>query len=213
VNASLLRHLIALVVVVWSGTPTAGVSAQSVTPPVQGQPLPITVGDQLRIETWREAQYSGVYTVDAAGRVTLPQVGRWTVQGLTADSLRERLVAAWGQTLRDPVVQVTVLRRIRVLGEVTSPGLFHLDETFSVADALAMAGGRTPLAKNGVVRFRRGDTDKWVDVRSDLPLRAVDVRTGDELFVPRQGWWERNTAPMIGAIGGLLGIVAALTVR
>lgn len=188
---------------------------------VQASAPPITPGDQLQIETWREEFYSGVFTVDAQGRITLPKVGEWTVAGLSRDALRDRLVSAWGETLRDPVVQVTVLRRIRVLGEVMNPGVFYLDETMSVADALALAGGRTPLARDGEVVFRRGGplqsfveaTPESIDVRLDTRLGALQVQTGDELFVPREGWWARNLVPVMTAVGGFVGIALAVVTR
>jgi polysaccharide export outer membrane protein len=206
-------HAVLLLALLMGGGARAHAQAPLDTAEALRLQRPISVGDQLRIETWREELYSGVFTVDAAGRVTLPQVGVWTVTGLTADALRDRLTAAWGETLRDPLVQVTVLRRIRVLGEVLSPGVFYLDETFSVADALAMAGGRTPLAREGDVRFRRGADETLIDVRIDAQLSDLEVQTGDELFVPREGWWNRNLIPVVGAVGGLLGLAVALVLR
>jgi protein involved in polysaccharide export with SLBB domain len=207
------RVVLLLALIFGVGMPLPLLGAQAQVVPEPRTPLPISVGDQLRIETWREELYSGVFTVDAAGRVTLPQVGVWTVTGLTADALRDRLTAAWGETLRDPLVQVTVLRRIRVLGEVLTPGVFYLDETLSVADALAMAGGRSALAREGEVRFRRGGEETLLDVRSDARLGDLGVQTGDELFVPREGWWSRNVIPVVGAAGGLLGLAVALVLR
>lgn len=179
----------------------------------QWDDLPIRIGDVVRLAVWRQPEYTGDFPVNARGRAVLPLVGEWEVEGELPSELRRRLTEAYARTLRDPVVSLEVLRRIRVLGEVPRPGIFHLDATMSVADALAHAGGRTPLARGGDVILRRGDEVLMSDVRTDALLAELPIRSGDELFVPQRSWLDRNAPVLISSTLGLVGVLIAVFAR
>ena len=56
------------------------------------------------------------------GQIVLPRVGTWNVRQETEASLEARLTEALGEDLRDPTVDVIVMRRIQILGAVGRPG-------------------------------------------------------------------------------------------
>ena len=101
-------------------------------------------GDRVRLKVWREPDLSGEFVVDERGIMTFPKVGRVDVQHVTSDSLKSLLVTRLAESLRDPSVDVTVLRRVSILGSVRNPGVYFVDPTTTVSDALAMAGGVNP---------------------------------------------------------------------
>ena len=86
-------------------------------------------GDRVRLKVWREPDLSGDFQVDEDGIVVFPKVGRMYVQRISTDSLKAMLIALYAESLRSPSVEVTVLRRVSVLGSVRAPGLYYIDPT------------------------------------------------------------------------------------
>ena len=100
--------------------------------------------------------------------------------------------------LRNQTVQITWLRRVRVFRAVNVPGLYHVDGTITLADAIALAGGATPIGKlDGVQIVRNG-----VVVQADLPAQALvgeQLYSGDQIMVPERSWASRYLGVIIGA--------------
>src|SRR5690606_38143674 len=118
-------------------------------------------------------------------------LGPQQVGGVSADVVKERLLAGYRNELRNPSIVITPLRRVYVLGEVNEPGLQLVDPTMSLAGAIALAGGANPngdLRNIRVVRQGRVVLDK---IPAERGLALVDVRSGDEIFVGRRGWFDR----------------------
>src|SRR6266513_2037417 len=92
--------------------------------PLSGQhssaPDPVAVtagvrpGDVIRVWIWREQDYSGEFPVDARGTAVLPLLGEVRVPGKTAEQLADTLHEAYRKYLKNPSIQVTVLRRVSV---------------------------------------------------------------------------------------------------
>jgi len=174
---------------------------------------PVLPGDVVSLEIWREEELTGEFLVDQHFLVTLPLIGEIDVRGETELSLRERVRSLMQVELRNPSIQVFVLKRVRVLGAVIEPGIFHVGATMSVADALASAGGRTPTAQPGQVRLRRDGELVDVDVFEDARLSDLAVQTGDELLVPEKRWLERNLGPVVTGLTATVGLIFAILSR
>lgn len=158
-------------------------------------------GDLIRLKIWREPDMSGDVAVDEGGVATLPRLGRLPVANLAADSLKRMLISSYAKYLRDPAVDVTVLRRITVLGAVRTPNVYHVEPTMTVADALALAGGAAPDGKVDQVELRRRDRGPPVKLTRGTRLADTPIRSGDELYVPQRSWLSRNTGVVLGVIG------------
>lgn len=170
-------------------------------------------GDVVQLRIWREPDMSGQFVVDEAGSVVFPRVGEYRVLDDTPESLTERLLADFRQYLRNPSIEITVLRRVRVIGSVTNPGLFLLDPTVTVADALAEAGGATPVGDPDKVRIIRNGEDIAVDVTGDTRIGDSPIRSGDQIFVPERSWLSRNSGVVAATITGTVSLVIALFIR
>ncbi|NJD18811.1 MAG: hypothetical protein FIA95_05960 [Gemmatimonadetes bacterium] len=173
----------------------------------------ILPGDLIRLQVWREPDWNGDFLVDQFGVAALPLGGDLAVEGMTQRELKEKLRQAFAREIREPLLQVLVLKRIRVLGEVRSPGVFTLDPTSSVADALALAGGRSSQGRSDRVLLRRAGQVITANVLVDTRLAELAIQTGDELSVPERPWISRNAPTVIGTSAGLLGILAAVLIR
>ena len=133
--------------------------------------------------------------------------------GLTKSTLEVRLLADYARRLRDPNIDVTVLRRVRIIGSVNDPGLHLVDATVTIADALAMAGGATALGDPDKVRIIRDGQEVAVDLTVDTRLGASIIRSGDQIFVPERNWVSRNSNVVATALSGSVALVIALFLR
>jgi polysaccharide export outer membrane protein len=166
-------------------------------------------GDVVRVEIWQEEDLSGEFALDEEGVVVFPLLGPKPVMGVSPDRLRDQLVEDYGKYLVNTAVNVTLLRRIAVLGEVRVPGLYLIDATNSVADVIARAQGVTSdgdAAKIDLVRSGR-------TVRATLTgveiLQDADIRSGDQIIVGRRGWLSRNFSSVV-SVASLIANVAVI---
>ena len=205
-----MRTLVSLVVaatLVFTGAaegqqPVAGLAPQTLRP-----------GDVVRLQIWREQEMSGEFIVDESGMVVFPRVGEYQVLDDTPETLKARLLADYQQYLRNPSIEITVLRRMRIIGAVTSPGLHLVDPTVTVADALAVAGGATMNGDPDKIRIIRDGVEIAVDIRSNTRIADSPIRSGDQIFVPERSWVARNSAVVAAAITGGVSLVIALFLR
>lgn len=185
------------------------------SPPSAGpkpEPVPgLRPGDVIALSVWREPDLTGEFSVDDRGIVTLPLLGDREVVGMEGPTLRDELLSDYRRYLKNPSIQVTVLRRINILGAVNEPGLYPVDATISVAEALGLAGGVSPtgdaddirLVRDGRVLSERLDRGNLVE--------DVDVQSGDRIVVGEKNWFERNPGALIGSlVAAAAGITIAL---
>ena len=155
---------------------------------------PLQPGDVVRLSISREEGMSGDYPVDATGHAALPLIGMRLVTNVPADQARQDILAAYDEQLRNQTIQVVFLRRVRVLGEVRNPGLYHVDPTMTLGDAIALAGGPTPEASEDIQIFRAG-----TEMHADMTQPAMQqVESGDHIVLQDRGWWSRNARYVFG---------------
>jgi protein involved in polysaccharide export with SLBB domain len=162
-------------------------------------------GDIVRLKIWREPDLSGDYDVNVHGEAVFPKIGSIHVTDMTVDSLQRLLVRTYGEYLRDPAIEITPLRRVTVLGAVKNPGLYPVDPTMSVADAVALAGGATPDGNQKRLELIRNGKKQNVTVATTQEIGATEIRSGDELFVPERSWIARN-GYIVGAVIGAVAV-------
>ena len=148
-------------------------------------------GDMLRISVWPNTELGGEFTVEDGGVVNLPYLGPVQVSGMSVSRLRSELNAGYERAMQNPVVSVTPLVRIAVIGEVRGPGVYFAAPTDDVFDVLGMAGGFTPMAKQGSVQLLREtgvmklDIKKAISEGDPFPIQSLALQSGDNVIVPR----------------------------
>ncbi len=143
-------------------------------------------GDLVRLKIWREPDLSGDFQVDEHGFSVFPKIGQVHVSDITTDSLRRMLIGTYSQYLKDPSIEVTMLRRVTVIGAVKNPGLYPIDPTMTVADVLALAGGADPTGMQDKVDVIRGGKRTRVKFDQRTNVGTLAIRSGDELFLPER---------------------------
>lgn len=155
-------------------------------------------GDAVRVEIWREGDLSGEFAVALDGTVTLPLLGRQRLVDVPLAMLRDTLTAQYRVHLRNPSINITPLRRVHVLGSVRQPGVYPVDPTVTLADAVALAGGTTEGGDLRRIRIvRRGEVIRE-RVAAGETLREVDLNSGDQIYVEQRPWIQRNGATLVG---------------
>ncbi len=195
--------ILAIVVPAWAQSSTA--SAPEVAP--------LAPGDAIRATFWREPQLNGEYRVDETGTVVLPLLGARSVRDIVPARLKTALVNDYGRQLRSPDdVQIVLLRRVRVLGAVKTPGLYLVDPTMTLGDAIALAGGATREGKLNDIRvFRNGR-----EIRSDVNGRArtgEPLGSGDQILVPERSWFSRQGVFLLAGSISAISVLVSQVVR
>jgi protein involved in polysaccharide export with SLBB domain len=150
-------------------------------------------GDILRLRIWREPDMSGDFEVATNGIAVLPRLGDVDVSKIPADSLQPLLTQKYRVYLNNPSIEVLLLRRVTITGAVKTPGVYPLEPTMTIGDALALAGGPASDGKRDVVEIRRAGQRIAADLRTNDVLADSPVQSGDQLYVPSKPWLERNT--------------------
>ncbi len=183
---------------------------QDPSPAVSG----VRPGDVVQIKVWREQDYSGDFNVDSRGIVTVPLLGQVAVRGKSAEWVSDTLRHSYMQYLKNPSIEVTVLRRVAVSGEVAKPGLYPADATISVGDLIALAGGVTAIGDQKKVELLRDGRVIISGLGPGTVLQNSQVQSGDQVFVPQRSWFSRNGGAFLyGGISVASAVIVALLVR
>jgi polysaccharide export outer membrane protein len=168
--------------------------------------------DELRLTVWGGAEFTYDLQVDRGGRVTVPNVGQFTVVGKRLNELRTEM-KQWlsrsysGLTSDPPTVFMDLtLTRVRpsqvfVLGEVPQPGGYTVSSYSTVFNALYSVGG--PLQRGSLRKIqviRDGEVVDTVDLYSYMmegySPDPVQLQSNDYVFVPPRG----KTVAITGAV-------------
>jgi polysaccharide export outer membrane protein len=161
--------------------------------PADGEALQVHSGDRIALRVFQEEAMSDTFVVSQSGEVILPRLGPVQVEGAEVVALQDSLRTAFGKYLRNPAVEVTVLRRVGVHGEVNEPGLYLVDLTMTLRDVIARAGGITPSGDpNKIYLVRDG---RRIDIGSETEPRfsAAVLHSGDQVVVQERPWIQRNS--------------------
>lgn len=147
-------------------------------------------GDKVRITVFGEQDLSGEYQLDGNGNIRVPLLGMMRAVGYTAGQLEQTLRAGLVPNyLRDPRinVEITNYRPIYVVGAVQKPGQFTYVNDMTLLNAVALAGGFTPQAKDSIVYVRHEGATEERAVETNQPLL---IRPGDTVRVDTTLFWD-----------------------
>lgn len=169
-------------------------------------------GDGIFLRAWNEPMMTDTFRISAAGDVVLPYLGEVHVAGMQPDQLRDSLRAAYAEYRRNASIEVAVLRRISVLGEVTRPGLYLVDRTLTMRDLIANAGGITQQGDARRIYLIRDGQELLVRDHG-VGLAGVELQSGDQLVVARRPWLELNLLGVASTAAVLVSVLVPLIQR
>ena len=195
---------------IFSSAAAQSVTAQRTDAPDNHKQHSLQAGDLIRLKIWREPDLSGDFRVDENGLATFPKIGSLPVSKVSPDSLKSLLITRYARFLQDPSIEVTLLRRVNVLGSVKTPGLYDVDPTMTVADVIAMAGGTTADGHSSKVELLRPGQQHVVKLSLHSRLADSPLRSGDQLRIPQRSWLARNGTVVAAGITAAALIGAAV---
>jgi polysaccharide export outer membrane protein len=143
-------------------------------------------GDIVAVSVWQEPGLEQLVLVRPDGGMSFPLVGDLQAEGLTVDQLSGSIKKKLTRFIPDPVVTVTLQEmpgnRIYVIGRVNNPGDFPIiSRDISVMQALSMAGGLTPFAKEREIRVLRQINGQEQAYPFDYRRAARGEGSGDQI--------------------------------
>jgi len=156
----------------------------------------IQPNDLLKIFVWKQPDMTGQVLVRPDGRISLPLVQDIQASGKTPAELKEKIEESLKEYLEFPTVTVIVdaiqSYRVFVTGQVTKPGPIASEKPITVLQALALAGGFSPVAKLGEIVIVRGTTEggtlfrfNYAEViKGEHFNQNIMLKTGDVVVVP-----------------------------
>ncbi len=170
-------------------------------------------GDRVWLHVWREQKLSDTVMVDERGEVMLPKIGIVKASALTIGEFRDSVRTRFAEFFRDSPIELVVLRRVAVNGEVAKPNVYYVDVTTTLRDVIARAGGITDAgnAKNvTIIRDgRRIAVPGWQQDRS----AASDLKSGDQVVVGRRSWLAMNALPALSVTTVVASLIISLARR
>jgi polysaccharide export outer membrane protein len=151
--------------------------------------------------------------VNQGSTVVFPRLGQYDVRDETAEHLVTRLLEDYRKYLLNPSIEVTVLRRVNILGAVTKPGIYNVDPTVTIADALALAGGVTPLGNGDKIQIIHEGQTTGIVISQRTRIGDSPLLSGDQMFVPERSVFQRNTTMISALITAAATITVALFLR
>ncbi|MCU1337178.1 MAG: polysaccharide export protein [Bryobacterales bacterium] len=137
---------------------TAG--TDSTVQPVDPKTYLIGPEDVLRIEVFRDQDFSRPVNVRPDGKITLPLIGDLQAEGLTPERLNAQIKEALSQYMNSPEVSTSVLavnsKAFTVTGRVNRVGRWPLVTPLRVFDAIGLAGGFQEFANEKNIQIIRG---------------------------------------------------------
>jgi polysaccharide export outer membrane protein len=155
-------------------------------------------GDQLAMRGWPAAAFGAPVqvTVDPRGTVLLPQIGEVPVSRIPVDQLRDTIRTRYERFVKNPEVDVSILRRVTANGAVLRPSVYYVDMTATLRDVIAMAGGVTEVGNRSKVSVVRDGVSRRVPEWETDTSDAVQLVSGDQVVVGRRSWLEINIIPV-----------------
>jgi len=153
----------------------------------------IAPGDLLSVRVYNQENLSTHARVRSDGKIAMPLVGEVVVRGRPPAVVSRELEARLKEFMVSPTVTITVEETaptsVTVLGQVVHPGIYTVDATSGVLQALAVAGGFNDYASRGSIYLVRRSTAQRIRFTFSNLTHLEDreamftLRTGDVVVV------------------------------
>jgi len=168
------------------------VEGKTATKELEKEEYIIGKDDLLEISVWGYEELTREVTVRPDGRISFPLIGDVEAEGLTTSQLKKKITDELAVYVREPKVTVIVKEfggKVVVLGQVRSAGVYGIKGRFSLAEAIARAGGLTESAVSRSIVVIQGGLENpnisLVNLNKAMYKGGFTLRSGDVVYVPR----------------------------
>lgn len=176
-------------------------ASQRAGPSVLVKSYKMSVGDQIQINVWKNAELSLSEPIRPDGKISVPLVGDVMAVGLTPEELSVKIESKLAAYIKSPNVTVILtslqghafLSRIRVTGSVAQSTSMAYFQGMTVLDAVLEAGSVDLYASPNNTKLHRRTSKGMVtydiylkdimeegDMRTNIPLLPGDIITVPE---------------------------------
>lgn len=167
---------------------------------IESKSLSLIPGDILFISLPGEPDFNRDFKIDRQGNLLLPELGSFSVQGLSVEqaklSLRQKFQEIYRDIARFDIYLKERHLLVSVLGYVKQPGTVELDENGNLQTAINAAGGLKQGAQLDRIQLRREDTVILFNYKNYLDTGDIsnmpELKSLDTIFVP--------ASPLIGNV-------------
>jgi polysaccharide export outer membrane protein len=189
--------------------------------------LPVVSNNTSDLRSAQGQLQQQTYLVDYDGNIEFPVLGTIKVEGLTRTELVDLLVNRIKEMANNPIVNVRLANfTITVIGEVTSPGTFIMqNERVTLLEAIGYANDLTIFGNRKNVKLIREIDGKkkfaYIDLTSINTVNSplYYLQQNDVIYVEpnntkiRSSTYNQNNGVLISAIGTLTTILAVFLVK
>ena len=130
------------------------------------EPYKIGPGDVLDISVWKNPELTRQLVVLPDGTIHFPLVKEIMAQGLSVAQLEIKIKEKLEKYVPDPVLTISIVQVntmvLYVTGKVNNPGRFVMHTNIDVLQALSLAGGLNPFARQKQVGIFRKHGKKTI---------------------------------------------------
>jgi len=169
-------------------------------------------------QQWNPAGlYVNGYSIDPEGNITLPEIGKVKIVGLTVDQAQKTIQEKVSSYIGKSTVLVKLISfRVTVLGEVKSPGYYYFyNDRATILEALAMAGDLTDLGNRTNIALVRQDNDGTQTVLINLndpnllASKYYFLMPNDAIYIqPLKAKYSRSNLNTLSLLGIVFGAVS-----
>ncbi len=155
-------------------------------------------GDVVTVSVYEQPDMKTTVRISGDGMISLPLLGRVSAENLSVKELEKKIegLLADGYIV-DPQVHVFVEefrgRKVTILGEVRSPGVYEIQGETTILELISKAGGLTDDAANQAIIQNKANADRPV-TEVDLGLlmkegrtsQNINIKDGDHVYIPRK---------------------------
>lgn len=175
-------------------------------------------GDQLYITVTQQPELGNTSTnqtpfiVRPDGKVSFPLAGEIDTKGLTVAQFTDTLKGSLSRYIVNPDISVNITKlgavRVYIFGEVNRPGVYQLEKSHRVIDAIGAASGfNWDTAKKKIFLIRQDNPQKPIAINLNRILETGDMaqnfemNEGDLLYLTRNSRisFSRDIAPILSS--------------
>lgn len=193
----------------------AGAQSAADTQSTSGEAAYLRPGDQVRIQVWRQPEFSGEFRVTAQGVIGHPLYRSVQAAGRPLDEVEAELRRFLERFEVDPNFVFEPSFNVSVFGQVRSPGTYPLLPGTTLTDAIVAAGGTQETGRLDRVTLQRDGVERVLDLSDPgAETRELTVRSGDELIVARQrNVFREYMLPALSAAGSIASLYRVFRLR
>ncbi len=156
------------------------------------------VGDEISINVWGRAEYSGIFKINEEGYIKIEKMPRLYLKGVKYGQVKQKITSQFTSQYNLNSSQIAIALNysrvitVNIVGEVIHPRSYTLSALNTAVNALAVAQGPSDIGSVRSIRISSaGKPDRTLDLYQYILNPAIAqnffINNNDYIFVPTIG--------------------------